>query len=45
MAEPMVEKVVAELRSLGATVATGRFGAYMSISQICDGPTTILIEV
>jgi D-tyrosyl-tRNA(Tyr) deacylase len=45
VAEPMVEQVVAELRALGATVATGRFGAYMSISQICDGPTTIVLEV
>lgn len=43
-AEPLVERVVAELRALGATVATGRFGAEMSVSLVNDGPVTLLVE-
>ena len=44
-AEPLVERVVAALRDLGATVATGRFGADMQVDLVNDGPVTILIEV
>lgn len=44
-AEPLVERVVAELRDLGATVATGRFGADMAVSLVNDGPVTLLVEV
>jgi D-aminoacyl-tRNA deacylase len=44
-AEPLVEAVVAELRALGATVATGRFGADMAVELVNDGPVTILLEV
>ena len=44
VAEPLVDEVVAELRRLGATVATGRFGAMMQVSLVNDGPTTVLIE-
>jgi D-aminoacyl-tRNA deacylase len=44
-AEPLVEAVVAELRALGATVATGRFGADMAVELVNDGPVTILVEV
>jgi D-tyrosyl-tRNA(Tyr) deacylase len=36
--------VVEELRRLGATVATGRFGAMMRVSLVNDGPTTVLVE-
>jgi D-aminoacyl-tRNA deacylase len=43
-AEPLVERVVDELRALGATVATGRFGADMAVSLTNDGPVTLLIE-
>ncbi len=45
MAEPLVEAVVAELRSAGATVATGRFRADMQVSLVNDGPVTLLVEV
>lgn len=45
VAEPLVEEVVAQLRSLGATVATGRFGAQMRVSLTNDGPFTVLLEV
>ena len=45
VAEPLVEEVVGELRRLGATVATGRFGAMMQLALVNDGPTTVLVEV
>ena len=43
-AEPLVEVVVGELRALGATVATGRFGAEMELALVNDGPVTLIIE-
>lgn len=45
VAEPLVDAVVSELRSLGATVATGRFRADMAIELVNDGPVTLSIEV
>ena len=45
VAEPLVDAVVAELRSLGATVATGRFRAEMAVELVNDGPITLSIEV
>lgn len=45
VAEPLVEAVVAHLRELGATVATGRFGARMRVGLTNDGPFTVLLEV
>ncbi|WP_433873633.1 D-aminoacyl-tRNA deacylase [Saccharopolyspora sp. CA-218241] len=44
-AEPLVDAVVAELRRRGAEVATGVFGAMMSIESVNDGPFTLLVEV
>ena len=44
-AEPLVEGVVAELRSLGAKVATGRFRTVMHVDIVNDGPTTIWLDV
>ncbi|MFE9424427.1 D-aminoacyl-tRNA deacylase [Kitasatospora sp. NPDC006697] len=45
VAEPLVAEVVAQLRGLGATVETGRFGADMKVSLVNDGPFTVLLEV
>ncbi len=45
VAEPLVTAVVTELRRLGATVATGVFGADMDVELVNDGPVTVLIEV
>ncbi|PXW31061.1 UNVERIFIED_CONTAM: D-tyrosyl-tRNA(Tyr) deacylase [Williamsia faeni] len=45
VAEPLVEKVVSELRALGAHVETGRFGAHMQVALVNDGPVTIALEV
>ena len=44
-AEPIVDEVVAELRRLGATVATGVFGADMAVELVNDGPVTLMLEV
>jgi D-aminoacyl-tRNA deacylase len=44
-AEPLIEAVVAELRTLGATVATGRFRTDMAVELVNDGPFTVMIEV
>jgi D-tyrosyl-tRNA(Tyr) deacylase len=44
-AEPLVEEVVAALRELGATVATGRFRTHMQVELVNDGPVTLTIEV
>ncbi|MEU3190604.1 D-aminoacyl-tRNA deacylase [Streptomyces sp. NPDC006992] len=45
VAEPLVAEVVDRLRALGATVATGVFGADMKVSLTNDGPFTLLLEV
>lgn len=44
-AEPLVERLVAHLRSLGAEVATGRFRAEMYVEIVNDGPVTLMLEV
>ena len=44
-AEPLVDAVVAALRSRGARVETGRFGADMAVELVNDGPVTVLVEV
>jgi D-tyrosyl-tRNA(Tyr) deacylase len=43
-AEPLVDRVVAELHALGATVTTGRFRTEMRVELVNDGPVTLLIE-
>ncbi|MBM7369337.1 D-aminoacyl-tRNA deacylase [Gordonia hydrophobica] len=45
VAEPLVDAVVAELRALGATVATGQFGAHMHVELVNDGPVTMIVDV
>jgi D-tyrosyl-tRNA(Tyr) deacylase len=44
-AESLVDAVVGELRALGATVATGRFGADMQLALVNDGPVTVIVDV
>jgi D-tyrosyl-tRNA(Tyr) deacylase len=44
-AEPLVEEVVAQLRALGAVVATGRFRTEMVVHLANDGPVTVMLEV
>lgn len=45
VAEPLVDTVVKELRDSGAEVATGVFGAKMSVGLTNEGPFTVLLEV
>jgi len=45
VAEPLVDAVVESLRGLGASVATGLFGADMAVSLVNDGPITLVLEV
>ena len=40
-----VERVVAQLRLHGATVATGTFRAEMAVTIVNDGPVTVMLEV
>lgn len=44
VAEPLVDTFADTLRDLGATVATGKFGAHMHIDLTNDGPVTVLLE-
>lgn len=44
-AEPLVDRVVARLRQLGALVATGEFRTEMRVEIVNDGPVTLMLEV
>jgi D-tyrosyl-tRNA(Tyr) deacylase len=44
IAEPLVETFADELRSLGAAVATGVFGAHMHVHLTNDGPVTLILD-
>ena len=44
IAEPLVQRFCAELRSLGLRVAEGRFGAMMLVEIHNDGPVTIWLD-
>ena len=45
VAEPLIDELVERLRTLGATVATGRFRAEMQVELVNDGPVTVMVEV
>lgn len=44
-AAPLVARFADALAELGATVATGRFGADMAVELINDGPVTVSLEL
>jgi D-tyrosyl-tRNA(Tyr) deacylase len=44
-AEPLVRAFADALGDLGATVATGEFGADMLVELVNDGPVTLMLEV
>jgi D-tyrosyl-tRNA(Tyr) deacylase len=44
VAEPLVAAFAAALRSLGAEVQTGVFGADMKVMLVNDGPVTLVVE-
>ncbi len=43
-ADPLVGVVVDELRTIGVSTYTGRFGADMAVSSVNDGPFTVLVD-
>jgi D-tyrosyl-tRNA(Tyr) deacylase len=44
LAEPLVEAFAAALESLGVRVGRGRFGAYMQVALVNDGPLTLILD-
>ena len=44
-ASRLIDELVAELRRLGATVATGSFGSDMAVELTNDGPVTLMLEI
>ncbi|PRB72401.1 D-aminoacyl-tRNA deacylase [Arthrobacter sp. MYb213] len=44
VSEPLYEYFVTYLRELGATVATGKFGAMMNVSLTNTGPFTVIVD-
>lgn len=44
VAEPVIERIAAELRGRDITVETGRFGATMQVASVNDGPFTVVVE-
>jgi D-aminoacyl-tRNA deacylase len=44
VSEPLVEEFVTALRTLGAEVATGVFGADMCVALVNDGPVTVILD-
>ncbi|AYY14510.1 D-tyrosyl-tRNA(Tyr) deacylase [Actinobacteria bacterium YIM 96077] len=44
VSEPLVESFAQALRSLGATVETGVFGADMKVHLVNDGPVTLILD-
>ena len=44
VSEPLVAAFVAALRTLGADLATGVFGAEMAVSLVNDGPVTVVLD-
>jgi D-tyrosyl-tRNA(Tyr) deacylase len=45
VAEPLLDEFVQALRTLGAHVETGLFGADMRVELVNDGPVTVLLEL
>jgi len=44
VAEPLVTAFADALRSLGASVQTGVFGADMAVALVNDGPVTLIVD-
>ncbi|KLI08760.1 D-tyrosyl-tRNA(Tyr) deacylase [Mycolicibacterium conceptionense] len=45
VAEPLVAEFAEALKTLGAVVETGVFGADMQVELVNDGPVTVLLEL
>jgi len=44
VAAPLVQAVIEALRHRGIEVATGTFGADMTVSMVNDGPVTLIVD-
>ena len=44
VAEPVIARIVSDLRARGLEVAEGRFGAMMDVESVNAGPFTVLVE-
>lgn len=44
LAEPVIGRIVSDLRSRGLHVETGKFGANMCVESVNEGPYTVLVE-
>ena len=44
-AEPLLDRVAEGLSAAGLSVGTGRFGEYMVVELVNDGPATLMVEV
>jgi D-tyrosyl-tRNA(Tyr) deacylase len=45
LADPLYQRVAAQLAATGAPVATGRFGAAMQVESCNDGPVSLVLTV
>lgn len=44
VAAPLIDRLVAAIRTHGLKVETGRFAAYMQVESVNDGPICILLD-
>ena len=44
-AKPLLDRVAEGLSATGLSVVTGRFGEYMVVELVNDGPATLMVEV
>jgi D-tyrosyl-tRNA(Tyr) deacylase len=44
LAVPMLDRFVGRLRSAGVEIATGRFGAAMTVELVNEGPFTLVLD-
>jgi D-tyrosyl-tRNA(Tyr) deacylase len=44
VAAPLIARFAAALRAHGLVVAEGRFGAYMQVALVNDGPVTLILN-
>jgi D-tyrosyl-tRNA(Tyr) deacylase len=45
VAAPLVEELARRIRERGLTVVEGRFGAYMQVALVNDGPVTFVVDL
>jgi D-aminoacyl-tRNA deacylase len=44
LAEPLIEQLLGRLAAQGLPIAQGRFGAFMQVSLVNDGPVTLWLD-